>query len=145
MNNHGGKRNGAGRKQIGNKKSNVLRVDDDLLLLIRDYRKGNLNALHNQNTTELDALKVDLDGYKARGAELILLRDKMKLELGDTYSQIRHFKGTIERLKDKVAYLEHKNTGCMAIKANGSRCTRLGNITEHRHGIEMSFCKQHSK
>ena len=45
-NSHGGKRTGAGRKSItGKKQSNVVRVDDELLRLIKEYKSGNLKAL----------------------------------------------------------------------------------------------------
>jgi len=49
-NSHGGKRTGAGRKSItGKKQSNVVRVDDELLRLIKEYKYGNLKALPIQD------------------------------------------------------------------------------------------------
>ena len=142
MNNHGGKRAGAGRKKIGRAKSNVIRVDDELLLLINQYKLDGKSFVQS-TFIEHDADQVELKAQIARGEEVIQQRDTLKHQLSDSVSLVRHLTNRIATLNDKVDYLEHLEHGCQYITAKDKRCKKEGKFKRLINNIEINVCSTH--
>ena len=82
-------------------------------------------------------LKLNLD--------LVLQRDKATLEGRKLQTKVNTLKADIKGLEKSItAYHDAKYT-CMALKKDGSPCTRQAKTKINWHGVKINTCLQHSK
>ena len=145
-----------GRKPLpeGKKKppQATVKINDFILPFVRQL-KGNLKK--GQVTTETikslfavlkgKKLTVDNQPLKEANIKLVLERDKEHLRAVKLGTKVRSLEATIKRLKIDHDALLHQEYNCMAIKANGKRCTKKAVVDAILNGINIHVCLQHSK
>jgi len=164
----GGKRSGAGRKKSEQpQKTVVVRVDEALLPVIKEiksqYKAGcsidNLiNVTNNQSTEQqadpilieglqekIRALEATLASQQETNLNLVYERDREHLEAMQAQGNITALKARNQALMRDYDELLHREHNCMAIKANGTRCTRTATLDQHKDGIVIRVCVQHAK
>jgi len=72
-------------------------------------------------------------------------RDKERLNVISANSKLESLKSSYRILKLNYDELGHKIYDCMAVKANGDRCTKPSKIDFEQNGIMIHVCLQHSK
>lgn len=72
-------------------------------------------------------------------------RDKEHLNAVHTESELESLKSSYRTLKRTHEELLHREHDCMAIKANGERCTKAAKLDVNQNGIVIRVCLQHSK
>lgn len=145
----GGKRQGAGRKKSENsKKTMVVRVDENLLHIIKiikeKYKSGcEIDNLFNV-TKNQELLQVQLKEQSDRNLEVVLQIDKEHLQSVKLKSEVMSLKSTVRSHNKELEALKHKIYDCQALKKDGNRCTRPAKVKTIWQGVEINTCIQHS-
>ena len=125
VNSHGGKRVGAGRKELPDslkKKTVVVRVDESLVPII-------------------DRLKYCDDIVTINQVQLANIRKKVD----DLHTENTQLKHTIAQLKElkPMANTPLRANQCQAITRTGNRCTKVGIHENAWHGALIMTCERH--
>ena len=152
--NWGGKRKGSGRKKGENsKKTVVIRVDESLLPFIKILKErlkagqeneSPLNVTNNQDV-DLQTKTKELEKLKEVNLDLVLQKDAEHSKVITLQTKVRGLQSKNNDFKAQFEALEHKEHDCMALKKDGSRCTRPAKTKINWHGVEINACLQHSK
>lgn len=156
--NWGGSRIGAGRpKEVNTKKTIVVRVAEELLPVIKTLNKQHkagvaveplLNVTYNQDATlqpTAKELESELEQFKKTNLDLVLQRDAEHSKVIKLQTKANGLQAKNDDLKSQLIALQHKEYDCMALKKDGSRCTRPAKTKVAWHGVEINVCLQHSK
>jgi len=94
---------------------------------------------------EKQLIEVKLKDREEFNLGTIQERDKERLKNVYVNSKLESLKSSYRILRLNYEEMEHKNYDCMAIKANGDRCTKPSKIDFDQKGIMIHVCLQHAK
>jgi chromosome segregation ATPase len=140
--NRGGKRENAGRKSIHGGETKTIRGNIDLIPAIEKLKAGCVDFVTN-SSEELQAVKAELEKYKAANAKLVEERDKYYRRVIELENQNSDLKRQPDKLRAEITRLKHLEQDCQAIKANGDRCDRIAKGKVNFHGVLINVCLQH--
>jgi len=94
---------------------------------------------------EKQIIEAKLSDRKEFNLTTIQERDRERLQVIYEKSKLESLKSSYRILKINYDELENKTYDCMAIKANGVRCTKSSKIDFEQNGIMIRVCLQHAK
>lgn len=90
-------------------------------------------------------LETTLASQRETNLNLVYERDREHFEAVQAQNSLKTLKLRNQFLKRDYDELLHREHSCMAIKADGTRCTRQATLDHHKDGVVIRVCVQHAK
>jgi len=127
----------------------VLKGTEQQTSAFKDPEAVSIVADLQEKIHVLEAEKQLIEAKQVKQQEISLKlaqeRDKACLNVIHTESKLESLKSSYRMLKHTHEELLHREYDCMALKANGDRCSKPAKIDSIQNGLVIRVCLQHKK